>query len=235
MQDKTNYNAATVNNMTKKVAENLLLPEALMEIWSCSPTPNSASVVLPDGCSDFVVRTYQHKASEFFVVPFVDAAYCIASGEGEHFIGYRFRPGAQINQTRLDFAMQACATDTLAVLTLIEDCVRLDRRVVEALDCLSEAQSVTRATYGLGVSERSLERLIGRATGRTPNYWKNLARVRRAAVALSSDLPLVELAADYGFSDQSHMNRAFKHWFGVSPHRFRCNPVLLSTVGESGY
>ena len=43
-------------------------------------------------------------------------------------------------------------------------------------------------------------------------------RVEAAAILLeSSDKPLAEIAAETGFCDQSHMNRAFKKYLGRTP------------------
>ena len=210
------------------------LPAAVLEIWRYAPVQNTSSIVLPDGCSDLIVRTYQHQEAECFVSPLADTAYRVASGIGEHFTGYRFCPGAVINQTRLSSALRT-SYFAESMLELLDDCVQIDERIIEALASLSVAASIAAATRSLGVSERSLERLIRSATGRTPSYWKNLARVRRAAAALSQAVPLAALACDYGFADQAHMSRAFKHWFGISPSAFRASPILLTTVSESGY
>ncbi|XPS89971.1 uncharacterized protein Dvar_79900 [Desulfosarcina variabilis str. Montpellier] len=36
---------------------------------------------------------------------------------------------------------------------------------------------------------------------------------------------MASIAADYGFSDQAHMNREIRHWFG-------CTPMMLHTNRE---
>jgi AraC family transcriptional regulator len=41
---------------------------------------------------------------------------------------------------------------------------------------------------------------------------------------LSTDIPLAEIAAAAGFSDQSHFNRTFKSIFGVTPAEYRKTP-----------
>jgi AraC family transcriptional regulator len=42
-----------------------------------------------------------------------------------------------------------------------------------------------------------------------------------AGELMRSDVPLVSLAADAGFVDQSHFTRAFKKQFGITPGRYR--------------
>lgn len=47
-------------------------------------------------------------------------------------------------------------------------------------------------------------------------------KMRRATQRLSdTKLPIVEIALDLGFADQSHMTRMFKNFVGVSPAAFR--------------
>lgn len=62
-----------------------------------------------------------------------------------------------------------------------------------------------------------------------------LARARKAARALNGSLGLVEIADVYGYSDQAHMNREFKHWFNTSPAVLRKRPDLLTQLDNKGY
>jgi AraC family transcriptional regulator len=57
------------------------------------------------------------------------------------------------------------------------------------------------------------------------DYVRRL-RVEGACQELStSSLPIVEIAARNGFSDQSHMSRVVKRYTGLSPHEFRQRPA----------
>ena len=60
------------------------------------------------------------------------------------------------------------------VMERLEAMVRLDPRVAEPLQTLSEERSLRAALGQLGVSERSLQRLLQSETGRPPVYWKRL-------------------------------------------------------------
>ena len=165
-----------------------------------------------------------------------DTAYSVERRAGEFFAGYRLRPGAVIDETvLLALVGDRNDPDVTRTLSLLDDCVSLDARIVEALDSLSNASSVADATRQLGVSERSLERLVMMNTERTPSYWKNLARVRRAARALPGLEPLAAIAADHGYTDQAHLSRDFQRWFGTSPSLFRRSPDLHATVADSGF
>ena len=81
----------------------------------------------------------------------------------------------------------------------------------------------------LGVSERSLERLLTQRTQRGPRFWRNLAR------ALAGGKPLAQLAADHGYADQAHMARDLLRWFGATPTRLRAMPAFLATLRAPAY
>ena len=61
------------------------------------------------------------------------------------------------------------------------------------------------------------------ATGLPPHQYVIRRRVERARQLLQTgtDLPLAQLAAPAGFSDQSQFSRHFKRLFGVTPRQFR--------------
>lgn len=173
---------------------------------------------------------------QWFVSSLDDTAYAVESEAGELFVGYRLRPGAQVDETALLASIcDRSEPDLTRTLSLLDECVCLDDRLVEALSSLSSASSVTDATRQLGVSERSLERLLMMNTERTPSYWRSLARVRRAARAMSGHESLSAIAFDCGYTDQAHLNRDFQRWFGTSPSVFRRSPDLHATVADSGF
>jgi AraC family transcriptional regulator len=66
-------------------------------------------------------------------------------------------------------------------------------------------------------------RQFKRATGLPPHQYVIARRVERAKELLQAgtDLSLVEVAADAGFSDQSQFSRHFKRLVGVTPRQFR--------------
>jgi AraC-like DNA-binding protein len=58
-------------------------------------------------------------------------------------------------------------------------------------------------------------------TGMPPHRFQLQCRVDLARQLLLQDLPLVEIAAETGFCDQSHFNRRFREIVGVSPGAYR--------------
>jgi AraC-like DNA-binding protein len=75
------------------------------------------------------------------------------------------------------------------------------------------------AQTGTGRSLRSIQRRVRRWTGhdmRTLNFFAQIEHLHQLA-AKGPDAPPVELAAEAGYSDQSHMGRALKRATGFSP------------------
>ena len=72
-----------------------------------------------------------------------------------------------------------------------------------------------------GVSRFQLLRGFARETGTTPHAYLLQRRVRLARQLLIAGRAPAEAAQDAGFVDQSHMTRAFRRQFGVTPARYQ--------------
>lgn len=56
------------------------------------------------------------------------------------------------------------------------------------------------------------------STGMPPHQWQMNARIRRVQeLLLKGDVPLTEIAAETGFSDQAHFTRTFRRLVGETP------------------
>ena len=72
-----------------------------------------------------------------------------------------------------------------------------------------------------GLSPSRLVRVFKAALGLPPHAYHRYLRVRRAQALLRAGRPVAAVALDCGFTDQSHLTRAFKRHVGVTPGRFR--------------
>ena len=72
-----------------------------------------------------------------------------------------------------------------------------------------------------GMSRFQLLRGFARETGTTPHAYLLQRRVRLARQLLVAGRTLAEVALEAGFADQSHMTRAFRRQFGVTPACYR--------------
>ena len=72
-----------------------------------------------------------------------------------------------------------------------------------------------------GVSRFQLLRGFARETGVTPHAYLLQRRVRLARQLLATGHAPADAALEAGFADQSHMTRAFRRQFGITPARYR--------------
>jgi AraC-like DNA-binding protein len=68
-----------------------------------------------------------------------------------------------------------------------------------------------------GVSTRTLQRRVARATGLTRRTIRQIARAERAVDALERGVAPAEAALVLGYSDQAHLNRSLQRFIGQTP------------------
>jgi AraC family transcriptional regulator len=96
-------------------------------------------------------------------------------------------------------------------------------RVCELLhDRFSESFSLGEVAAAIGISADHLTRSFRQCHGCTVGEYVRRLRVEFACRRLAaSERPLVEIALDAGFTDQSHFTKTFKRQMGVTPAAFR--------------
>ncbi|HEY9028128.1 MAG TPA: helix-turn-helix domain-containing protein [Burkholderiaceae bacterium] len=213
-----------------------VLPPQALALWHFVAQAPMRVHVPPDGCRDLIVVAPRALAPACLVIVLADSTEMHVFGAGDRAVGVRLRPGVQLDERALAARLRAGERrDDADLLAAVDAAVRRDARVGEALDCLGEAPSLSLAHARLGVSARSLERLLSTHTQRGPLWWRNLARARRCARGLAGATPLAMLAADHGYADQAHMTRDLQRWFGASPSRLRAMPTMLAALASSGF
>lgn len=72
-----------------------------------------------------------------------------------------------------------------------------------------------------GLSAYHFHRMFQLSRGIAPHAWLVGKRVARARALLATDMALVQIAVDCGFSSQSHMTRVFHKHTGRTPAEYR--------------
>jgi len=212
------------------------MPEPILAEWRSTPNTGIAATIIPDGCRDLIMRLAPGEKPQWFVSSLAGGAYDVAVRAGVFMQGFRLRPGVQIDERRLLASVQNRHVEGEDIRSRINSFTHLSPRVAEALDCLaSDVGSVARAARALGVSQKSLQRLLARETGRPPAYWMLLARVRQSARTAFALQPLAETAFIHGYADQAHMSREFKRWLNISPSTLRRSGDMFNQLNEAGY
>jgi AraC-like DNA-binding protein/mannose-6-phosphate isomerase-like protein (cupin superfamily) len=111
---------------------------------------------------------------------------------------------------------------------LASDTAQPDATVAALLRMIEQPDTPTLAALARasGLSRAHLQRRFTAAVGHSPLQYANAWKLERIAEQLrnGSTLPLVELAANFGFGDQKHFRTLFRRRFGVSPSAYRTNP-----------
>lgn len=101
------------------------------------------------------------------------------------------------------------------------DRMRVERMKARMLDELTASLDLAELADVVGLSKFHAARIFSREVGMAPHAWRNQVRLARACDALRAGMPATEVAAAFGFADQSHFNRHFKKANGVAPSRWR--------------
>lgn len=210
----------------------------ISSIWTSSSKAKTTTIIIPDGCRDLIVTVSDGDKPHWFVSPLLDQSKSLQVEKNTAFLGFRLKPGTQISERKLLDTIENNNVHVDEIQSLIDDFTKRDNAIKEVLNCLasSDVGSVKNASKILGVNIRTLQRLVFKSTERTPSYWFQLARVRKAAKSLTSLIPSTSLAAVAdinGFSDQSHMNREFKRWFNISPSEVQRNSDVMAQLDIS--
>ncbi len=170
---------------------------------------------MPDGCRDLIIKHNPGSPQHLFVSRLMSKPQKIFAQKGTTFIGVRLKPGATIAAHMLSGRP---LPDSIQGLTeLAYDTASVSGDVSDMMSCLALATSPATAASDLGVSLRTLQRHTIKITGRTPDFWRRLARARKAARCILSGTLLHEAAHTCHFSDQAHMTRELKCWFAMTP------------------
>ncbi|WP_146027102.1 helix-turn-helix domain-containing protein [Bowmanella denitrificans] len=199
--------------------------------WSFAVNEDASTLVLPDGCRDLIVVRQNGKADRWF---FSDWDFCprqVCVAAGQQFFGYRLRPGLVLEHQ----ALQSIEHETTDLHGAIPGLLKPDWDLLGAIDALSSGRySVRQVALQTGVTERTFQRYFKRAALPTPEYWRLLGRARRAAARLNSSSSITDLAAEFEYSDQAHMTRDFKRWFGKTPNQLKQSPEVLAMLSHAG-
>lgn len=96
------------------------------------------------------------------------------------------------------------------------------QRLVELLHArLGERLSLEDLARELACTPFHLIRCFKKAQGLTPFAYLLRLRLEQARALIRRGRPLTAVALETGFSDQSHLTRKFKYFYGITPGEYR--------------
>jgi len=204
--------------------------------WTFNSYSDCKTYVLPDGCRDFIYQDAVALSEKWFISELSRSSYCVSTAAHSRIHGIRLQPGVELQSAPLSSWLDGRKPEMLFGSDQIDEfCTKLEN-LTDALNCLASGKpTVLCVAKELGVSLRSLQRLVRNSTGQTPYFWFSLARIRKAGRLLKEDKKLTDVAIETGFADQAHMNREMRRWYGKTPNQLKSDPDILEDILESGY
>lgn len=218
------------------MTSSILVTSSILAQWEFTAHSDHPSTIIPDGCRDLLFWSTPGKAPRWTITSLDTNPYTVSLQPGTYIKGYRLKPGTSIVPCQLLETVQSLKDTQADIVDRIGCHTLLFAPVKEALNCLtSGVYEANQAASQLGISLRTLQRLLIKHTGRTPAAWASLARVRKTARATHYCTNLADLAFNSGYADQSHMTREFQHWLGVSPAKLAQKTEILNQLSQPGY
>ncbi|WP_298511320.1 AraC family transcriptional regulator [uncultured Kordia sp.] len=97
---------------------------------------------------------------------------------------------------------------------------------------LNYNQSITLETLQkkFKVNKFKLQKSFKKSIGLTPLEYLTTIRIENSKKFFYTDVPLVEIALESGFYDQSHFTHSFKKYVGVTPGDYKKNSKILQDL-----
>jgi AraC-like DNA-binding protein len=203
-------------------------------IWTVTVDPagpgNPQHWVLPDGCWTLSIGV--RPVWYLRLRPPATAPFTAPCTPGECIVGYRFRPGPPppelLERARRVLRPGQSVAEILDRATeVIRQCaVERDRRVDGIVSLLRKSGgrvTLTRVSDEVGLSGRHIERLSSAYLGLPPKSFARIVRLQAVVRRLVGDpaAPLADVAAEFGYTDQTHMTRDFTGLGRITPGAYR--------------
>ncbi|TDB61039.1 AraC family transcriptional regulator [Photorhabdus khanii subsp. guanajuatensis] len=111
------------------------------------------------------------------------------------------------------------ATQDLGVNGRISPCLIHAKEYLH--DHNTQEVRLDKLAHAVGMSKYHLCRQFSEKFGLSPSRYQRQLRLQQAKRMLSTDWEIAEIAAACGFADQSHLGRAFKSTYGITPRNYR--------------
>ncbi len=214
----------------------IMTTDCLLAKWTHNESERYCDQIIPDGCQDVILTLQQGVATKCVVSPLSRASESVDIPARTCLKGFRLQPGTLVDEQALQALLIHAKDELVSNADWLDEVTHRSAEVEEALEYLgSGIPTVAECARHIGVSVRTLQRQVTQCTGEAPVFWLSLARARRTCRSLGQFEKLSDAACYFGYSDQAHMSREIRRWFGMTPTETLGNMSLHRQLAESGY
>lgn len=245
------------------------LRDFVSHYWLSQDNPDLTHTVLPDGSVDLVVEVSASSAASM-VYGTTTMRTDIRLEQGSHYLGIRFKPGQSRHffSAAPHELTDACEPAQGLLLFGLDDVPQkiADYDVFARLDEILERHVARRQPARAGIdgvialieaahgsvrideaaalfdkSRRQFERVFLESVGVSAKFFAQISRFRHASILIAhSSAALADIAAESGYSDQSHMTHEFRRLANMSPAAYARSDVVFlqdppAPSPENGY
>lgn len=225
------------------------LEEFVQACWTVEGRAGDRIRVTPDACTDLIAVA---DGRVLFVGPMLAGGLATLWADATH--GVRLHPGTRTSipghaemaglrdgKAILDAGLPPAGGPAalLGLARRLRDAGDLTRHatvdaVLAAIErTLPEGPDLAAVYRGLGVGERSVQRLFRRYVGLTPKQTARVLRQTALTMALrDDDVGLARLARAHGYADQAHMSREYRDLAGLPPGRYRVEAADVGFIQD---
>lgn len=226
-----------------------LLARYIDHYWFSLHSNEDTFAVLPDGAVDLVLDISGDQY-QVCVYGSATRKTDISITPGNHYLGIRFRPGCSrhfLDVSPKELLDSFCSGRDLLrfdagrhlvmglpdVFRVLDEAFvqHLGRQsgaiapvstVVQHIEMTNGASPIGQLADKFGWSRRQLERHFLESVGMSAKLFSEIVRYQRACALINTTRrPLAHIAADLGFTDQSHLTHQFRRFHGQSPGKLR--------------
>ncbi|WP_189266926.1 helix-turn-helix domain-containing protein [Streptomyces fuscichromogenes] len=211
--------------------DSIVVPRGEVTSWD-GLLPSHVRFALPPSLIDTAAaEVYRTRPGRVTITNVMRAADPVLAGLGELAVAELRTPDHPAQRLMVESLATAMAAHLLRGYTGLDEPRTSGpglspRGVHRALEYIREnpaaALSLDDLAIVAGLSRHHFARAFRDATGQTPVRYVERVRIDHAARLLrSTELPLAEVAAAVGYSDQSHFTRRFRVHTGMTPGQYR--------------
>lgn len=245
-----------INNQPTISFPSAYLRDFVSHYWLSRNNSDRDYSVIPDGSVDIVINV-RGGVSQDLIYGSTTARNDIPLEIGSHYVGICFKPGksrhfinapaSELTNTnepakellKFDLLDSHAHIESdnvfLKLNNLLEQHVkkyqpvnsRIDD-VIQNIELSNGMASIADSAEIFSKSIRQCERVFKETVGISAKLYSQIVRFQRATALISNaSLPLARIAADLGYTDQSHMSHEFRRFANISPATYAQNRVAF--------